>query len=53
MERVNVREAELEHAIHGSGQPVLFIHGVLIGDSFKQLLGWWARPAIDSSTSTR
>jgi pimeloyl-ACP methyl ester carboxylesterase len=38
MERVNVREAELEHAIHGSGQPVLFIHGALIGDSFKQLL---------------
>jgi pimeloyl-ACP methyl ester carboxylesterase len=38
MERMSVHGAELEHAIHGSGEPVLFIHGVLIGDSFKQLL---------------
>jgi pimeloyl-ACP methyl ester carboxylesterase len=38
MESMTVRGAELEHAIHGSGEPVLFIHGVLMGDSFNQLL---------------
>ncbi len=38
MERVSIDGAELEYEISGSGEPVVFIHGALIADTFRLLL---------------
>jgi pimeloyl-ACP methyl ester carboxylesterase len=39
MERARINGVELEYEISGTGEPVVFIHGVLIADAFRPLLG--------------
>jgi pimeloyl-ACP methyl ester carboxylesterase len=39
MERLRVDEADLEYQIHGSGQPILLIHGCHISEAFLPLIG--------------
>jgi pimeloyl-ACP methyl ester carboxylesterase len=43
VERTRTDGAELEYEIVGTGEPVVFIHGVLIGDAFRPLL---AEPSL-------
>jgi pimeloyl-ACP methyl ester carboxylesterase len=38
MERANIGPTELEYEIQGAGDPIVFIHGALIADSFRPLL---------------
>lgn len=38
MERARLDEAELEYEVSGSGEPVVFIHGAFIADTFRPLL---------------
>jgi pimeloyl-ACP methyl ester carboxylesterase len=38
MERASTNGAELEYEVSGTGEPVFFIHGVLIADAFRPLL---------------
>jgi 3-oxoadipate enol-lactonase len=37
MQRLNVGAAALEYERHGSGEPILLIHGVLVGDLLRPL----------------
>ena len=37
MERANVDGITLEYEVQGSGEPVVFIHGALIADTFSPL----------------
>ena len=37
-ENASVDGSELEYIAQGSGEPVLFIHGAIIGDAFGPLL---------------
>ena len=39
MERANVRGTTLEYETFGSGEPVLLIHGVLVADAYRPLVG--------------
>jgi pimeloyl-ACP methyl ester carboxylesterase len=39
MERTKVRGTTLEYEIQGSGEPVLLIHGVLVADGLRPLVG--------------
>jgi pimeloyl-ACP methyl ester carboxylesterase len=43
VERANVDGIALEYEVQGSGEPVVFIHGALIGDTFRPLM---AEPAL-------
>lgn len=43
MDRVGVDGSTLEYEVSGTGEPVVFIHGVLIADAFRPLL---AEPAL-------
>ncbi|MGI8782941.1 MAG: alpha/beta fold hydrolase [Acidobacteriota bacterium] len=45
MERFSANGAELEYETVGTGEPLILIHGVLIGDSFAPLL---SEPALTS-----
>jgi len=38
MQRAPVHDGQLEYAVHGSGDPMLFIHGAGIADSFLPLV---------------
>ena len=38
MERVNIDGITLEYEVQGSGEPVVFIHGALIANSFEPLI---------------
>ena len=38
MERASLDEAELEYEVSGTGEPVVFIHGAFIADTFRPLL---------------
>jgi pimeloyl-ACP methyl ester carboxylesterase len=38
MERMRTEGAELEYEVSGTGEPVVFIHGALIADTFRPLL---------------
>jgi pimeloyl-ACP methyl ester carboxylesterase len=38
MELARVDEAELEYEVRGTGEPVIFIHGAFIADTFRPLL---------------
>ena len=38
MKRAGVDGMTLEYEVSGSGEPVVFIHGVLIADTFRPLL---------------
>jgi pimeloyl-ACP methyl ester carboxylesterase len=38
MEHANVRDATLEYDLHGSGDPVLLIHGALVADGLRPLV---------------
>ncbi len=38
MELARINGAEIEYEISGTGEPVLFLHGVLLGDSFRPVL---------------
>jgi pimeloyl-ACP methyl ester carboxylesterase len=44
MDNAKVNGVELEYEVVGSGDPMLFIHGALIGDAFRPLL---AEPALE------
>ena len=46
MERANVDGIALEYEVQGSGEPVVFIHGAHIGDTFRPLM---ADPALKDS----
>jgi len=43
MERADVNAITLEYEVQGSGEPVLFIHGALMGDTYRPLM---AEPAL-------
>ena len=43
MERVKVGQVELEYEVHGSGLPLLLIHGALVADALRPLV---AEPAL-------
>ena len=43
MERARVDGAELEYAVSGTGEPIVFIHGAFIADTFRPLL---AEPSL-------
>ena len=43
MERVRTDGAELEYEVSGTGEPVVFIHGAFIADTFRPLL---AEPSL-------
>src|SRR5215211_5677151 len=45
VQRVNINGAALEYEISGTGEPVLFIHGAFIADTFRLLL---TEPALES-----
>jgi len=38
MERANVDGIKLEYEVQGSGDPVVFIHGALMGDTYRPLM---------------
>jgi pimeloyl-ACP methyl ester carboxylesterase len=38
METATVRGATLEYSVHGSGEPVLLVHGVMVADGFRPLV---------------
>ena len=46
MQTSRINGAEIEYEVIGDGQPVLFLHGVLLGDSFQPML---AEPGIADS----
>jgi pimeloyl-ACP methyl ester carboxylesterase len=43
METASIDGAEIEYDVTGTGEPVLFIHGVLLGDTFRPML---AKPGV-------
>ena len=43
MERASLEGAELEYEVSGRGEPVVFVHGALIADTFRPLL---AEPSL-------
>jgi pimeloyl-ACP methyl ester carboxylesterase len=43
METASINGAEIEYEVTGEGEPVLFLHGVLLGDSFRPTL---AEPGV-------
>ncbi len=43
LERVRIDGAELEYEVSGAGEPVVFIHGAFIADTFRPLL---AEPSL-------
>src|SRR6266571_4008445 len=43
MERADVNGISLEYEEQGSGEPLVFIHGALMGDTYRPLL---AEPAL-------
>ena len=45
MKKLHVNGGELEYETVGSGEPLVLIHGAMIGDAFKPLL---AEPALTS-----
>ncbi len=46
METAYINGAEIEYDVTGNGDPVLFLHGVLLGDSFRPML---AEPGVADS----
>lgn len=46
METARINGAEIEYDVTGDGEPVLFLHGVLLGDSFRPML---AAPGVADS----
>lgn len=38
MERADVNGVTLEYEMHGSGEPVVFIHGALMGDTYASMM---------------
>ena len=43
MEKARTEGAELEYEVSGTGDPVIFIHGAFIADTFRPLL---AEPSL-------
>lgn len=48
VEKASIGEAELEYEVSGTGEPVVFIHGALVADTFRLLL---AEPDLASRYS--
>jgi pimeloyl-ACP methyl ester carboxylesterase len=46
METASINDAEIEYDVTGAGEPVLLLHGVLLGDSFRPML---AEPGVADS----
>jgi pimeloyl-ACP methyl ester carboxylesterase len=38
MQRINLNGVDLEYDVHGSGEPLLLIHGSILADAFFPLL---------------
>ena len=43
MDLVSINGADIEYEVSGNGEPVLYLHGVLLGDSFRPVL---AEPGV-------